>query len=139
MVSTTTNRRVARWVRGRGRPSAGVVGWAGQRSRVQLSPGAVGDGQLGCGSGDGDDAAVVQPMVVRQSSTRLLKSRRSTPWKLRDTFPHRLLNLFQGHIQHVAKHRNLRSRQDGNAAVQPQFNDILTVRREHLDSWFDTE
>ena len=39
--------------------------WAGQRSWTQRSASAVGDGQIVWGSGDGDDASMVQPVVVR--------------------------------------------------------------------------
>ena len=42
----------------------GSVRWAGQRSWAQRSAGAVGDGELVCGSGDGDDAPMVQPMMI---------------------------------------------------------------------------
>ena len=49
----------ARRYRGRG-----LVGWARQRSWAQCSAGAVGDRQVVCGSGDGDDAAMVQPVMI---------------------------------------------------------------------------
>ena len=39
--------------------------WACQRSRVQTRTGVIGDGQLIGGPGDGDDATMVQPMVIR--------------------------------------------------------------------------
>lgn len=42
----------------------GLGWWARQRSRAQRSPVAVGDGQGVGGTGDGDDAAVVQPVMV---------------------------------------------------------------------------
>ena len=38
--------------------------WAGQRSWTQRSAGAVGDGEVVWGSGDGDDASMVQPVVI---------------------------------------------------------------------------
>ena len=43
----------------------GLSWWARERSRAQWSPGAVGDAEIVGGSGDGDDAPVVQPMVIR--------------------------------------------------------------------------
>lgn len=49
----------ARWDGGRG-----PVGGPRQRSAAELSAGAVGDDEVVCGSGDGDEAAVVQPVVV---------------------------------------------------------------------------
>ncbi len=38
--------------------------WAGQRCRAQCSAGAVADRQRVSGSGDGDDAPMVQPMMI---------------------------------------------------------------------------
>jgi hypothetical protein len=43
----------------------GVVRWARQRARAQCSPSDVGDDQGVGGPADGDDAAMVQPMMVR--------------------------------------------------------------------------
>ena len=42
----------------------GLGRWAGQRSWAQRSTGAVGDAQILWGSGDGDDAPMVQPVMV---------------------------------------------------------------------------
>jgi hypothetical protein len=49
----------ARWDIGRG-----MVGRTGERSWTESSAGAVGNEEIVCGSGDGDAAAVVQPVVV---------------------------------------------------------------------------
>ena len=50
----------ARWDGGRGK-----VGWTCERSCAQWSTGAVGDGEIIGGSGDGDHAPVVQSVVIR--------------------------------------------------------------------------
>ena len=42
-----------------------MVRRARQRSRAQWSAGAVGDDEIVCGSGDGDDASMVQPVMIR--------------------------------------------------------------------------
>src|SRR5262245_1147188 len=49
-----------RWHRGRGK-----VRRTRQRSCAEWLAGAVGDGQIVCGPGDGDDAPVMQPVMVR--------------------------------------------------------------------------
>ena len=43
----------------------GEVGRTRERSGAEPSTAAVGDVEMVAGSGDGDDAAVVQPMVIR--------------------------------------------------------------------------
>lgn len=45
-------------------PRAGVAGWARKRPRAEWLPVAVGDAEGFGGTGDGDDAAVVQPVMV---------------------------------------------------------------------------
>src|SRR5262249_17807491 len=50
----------ARWDRGRGK-----VRRTRQRSCTKPLPGAVGDDESVCGSGDGDNASMVQPVVIR--------------------------------------------------------------------------
>jgi hypothetical protein len=42
-----------------------MVGRTRERSWTEWSAGAVGDGEVVCGSGEGDAAAVVQPVVIR--------------------------------------------------------------------------
>ncbi len=49
----------------------GFRGWAGQRARVQVSSGAVGDGEPVGGPADGDDTAVVQPVMATTGRTTL--------------------------------------------------------------------
>src|SRR5438105_11261669 len=49
----------------RGHIGRGLGRWPGQRSRAEPSAGAVSDDEGVGGSGDGDDTAVMQPMVVR--------------------------------------------------------------------------
>src|SRR5215217_6722549 len=49
-----------RWHRRRG-----TVRRTRERSCAQPSTGAVGDDEVVCGSGDGDDASMVQPVVIR--------------------------------------------------------------------------
>ena len=63
-VGTTTSRRARRWARGRVLPRAGAVRWTGERSCTEFSAGAVGDGEIVGGPGDGDNASMVQPVVI---------------------------------------------------------------------------
>ena len=65
MVGTTTSRRVRRSVRGRVRLRVGVW-WVGGPVIRALSgaAGCVGDDEVVGGSGDGDDAPMVQPVVI---------------------------------------------------------------------------
>ena len=65
MVHTTTSRRARRWARGTVRTAGG--GWFGGRaSDPALSgrPALSVTVEMVCGSGDGDDAAMVQPVVI---------------------------------------------------------------------------
>src|SRR5689334_2234105 len=58
-VGALSGRSRARRHRGRG-----CGGWARERSCAQPSTGAVGDDEIIGGSGDGDDAPMVQPVMI---------------------------------------------------------------------------
>ena len=73
MGCTTSSRRAHRGSRRRRDRGWGSGRWPGQRCCAQFSTVTVGHGQAFCGTGDGDDAPMVQPMMIRTQQHQIIQ------------------------------------------------------------------